>query len=65
MIQSGEGVTTGIGSSGELDEEGREQIVEILLVDVPEVEIEIGHRGLPIIVQGHDILNDRGAVFIM
>jgi hypothetical protein len=30
--------------------------VGFLLVDVPEVGIEIGHGGLPIVVQGHDIL---------
>jgi len=49
-IESGEDVTIGIRASGELDEEGRKQIAEFLLVDVPEVEIKIGHRGLPCIV---------------
>jgi len=43
-----------------LDDERGKQIVKFLFVDVPEVEIKIGHRGRPSIVQGHDILYDRG-----
>jgi len=59
----GEGVTTGIRQSGELDKEGRKEVMEILFVDIPEVKIEICHRGHPGVVQGHDILYDGGAEF--
>ncbi len=34
--------------------------MKFLFIDVPEVEIKVGHRGLPSIAQGHDILYDRG-----
>jgi hypothetical protein len=61
----GEGVTTGIGSSRELNEKGRKEILEILFVDIPEVEIEIGYQGPPRVVHGHNILNYRGAEFIV
>jgi hypothetical protein len=36
-----------------------------LFVDVPEVEIEIGHRGHSGVTQGYDILDDRGTELIM
>jgi len=62
-IETGEDVTTGIGPSRELDEEGRKEVLEFLLVDVLEVEIEIRHRGPPGVVQGHNILYDRGAEY--
>ena len=59
----GQDVTTGIGPSGELDEKGRKEVLEFLFVDIPEVEIEIGHRGPPGVVQSHDISYDRRAEF--
>jgi hypothetical protein len=59
-MELGQDVTTEIWPSGELDEEGREQIVESLLVNVPKIEIKIGNQGLPNVVQGYDILNNRG-----
>jgi hypothetical protein len=59
----GEDVTAGIRSSGKLNEKGRKQVLEFLLVDVLEIEIEIGHRGPPSIVQGHNFLHDRGAEY--
>jgi len=59
--RDGRGITTGIGQSGELDEEGRKEVLEFLFVDIPEVEIEISHRGCPGVVQGHNILYDGGA----
>jgi len=62
-METGQGVTTGIGPSGELYEEGREEVLEFLFVDIPEVEIEICHRGHPGVFQGHNILYDRGAEF--
>jgi len=46
-----------------LDEEGRKEVLEFLLVDIPEVEIEICDRGPPGVVQGYDILYDRRAEF--
>jgi hypothetical protein len=36
-----------------------------LFIDVPEVEIEIGHRGPPGIALGFDILYDRGTKSMM
>jgi len=62
-MESGENITADIGPSGKLNEKGRKQVLEFLLVDVLEIEIKIGHRGLPSIVKGHDILYDRGAEF--
>ena len=59
-IELGKFVTTGIGSRGELDEEGGKDVAKVLFVNVPEVEIEIRHRGPPSIAQRHDILNNRG-----
>jgi hypothetical protein len=47
-----------------LDEERGKQIRKFLFIDVPEVEIEIGHRGTPIVAQGCDILYDRGTKLI-
>jgi len=51
-------ITTRIRPSRELEEEGREQIAEFLLVDVPKIEIKIGNQGPPSIMRGHNILND-------
>jgi len=57
-IELGEFVTTGIGPRRDLDEERGKKVAKLLLIDVSEVEIEIGHRGPPApgIVQGNDIL---------
>jgi hypothetical protein len=57
-VELGQDVTTRIRPSGELEEEGGEQIAEFLLVDVPKIEIKIGNRGPPSIVRGSYILND-------
>jgi hypothetical protein len=59
-MESGEYVTTGIGSSRKLNEKRGKQVVKSLFVDVPEVEIKVSHRGGPGIAQGHDVLYDRG-----
>ena len=58
-IESGEYVTTGIGPSRKLDEEGGKQVMDSLFIDVPEVEIKVGHRSRSSIAQGHDVLYDR------
>jgi hypothetical protein len=34
--------------------------VKFLFIDVPEVKIKVGQRGLPSIAQDHDIFYDRG-----
>jgi hypothetical protein len=34
--------------------------VKFLLIDIPEVKIKVGQRGLPGIAQGNNILYDRG-----
>ena len=39
--------------------------MKFLFIGVPEVKIEIGHRCLPSVAQGHDILYDRGAELMM
>ena len=49
----GEFVTTGIGLHRELDKERGKDAAKLLLIDVPDIEIE---RGAPSITQGHDIL---------
>jgi hypothetical protein len=41
-IESGEYVTIRIGSSKKLDERGK-QVIKSLFIDVPEVEIKVGH----------------------
>jgi hypothetical protein len=41
-----------------LYEERRKKVAQVLFIDVPEVEIEVGQRGLPIIAQRHNILYD-------
>jgi hypothetical protein len=56
----GEFVTTATGPGRELDEEGGKKVAEFLLINVSEVEIKVGQRGLPSIAQGCDILYDRG-----
>jgi len=60
-IEPEEYVTAGIGPSSKLDEKRRKQVVKLLFFDVPEIKIEIGHRGPPGITQGYDIFYDRGA----
>jgi hypothetical protein len=42
-MKSGEYVTTGIGARRKLDEQRGKQIVKFLFINVPEIEIEIGH----------------------
>ena len=42
----------------ELDEKGGDQVTPMLLIDVPKIEIEVGHRGLAGIAHGFDILDD-------
>ena len=57
-IESGEYIAKGIGLSRKLTEERRKQVVKTLFIDVPEIKIKVGHRGLPSIAQGYDILYD-------
>jgi hypothetical protein len=59
-IESGKYVTTGIGPRRKLDEQRGKQVAKLLFIDIPEVEIEISHRGPPGVTLGFDILNDRG-----
>ncbi len=59
-IELGEDVTTGIRLRGELDEQRGKQVMKHLFIDVPEVEIEVDHRGPPSVAQGYDILYDGG-----
>jgi hypothetical protein len=42
-IELGEFVTTGIGPGRELDEEGGKKVAKFLLINVPEIEVEISH----------------------
>jgi hypothetical protein len=42
-MKSGEYVTTGIGASRKLDEQRGKQVVKFLFINVPEIEIKIGH----------------------
>ena len=42
-IEPGEYVTTRVGLSGQLDEEGRKHVLKFLFVDIPKVKIEIGN----------------------
>ena len=58
-IESREYIATRIRTSRKLDKERGKQVGKFLFIDVPEVEIEIRHRGLPIVAQGYDILYDR------
>jgi hypothetical protein len=55
-IELGEFVTAGIGTRRELHEERGKKVGKFLLIDVPEIEVEVGHCGHPSIEQGHDIL---------
>src|SRR6267154_6221032 len=64
-IELGEFVTTGIGSGRELDEKRGKKVAKPLLIDVPEIKIEVGHCGHPGIAQGHDILYNRRTEIIM
>ena len=57
-IEPGEYVTTGVGLSRKLDEESGKQVLKSLLIDIPEVEIEVGHRGRPSVAQSDDVLYD-------
>jgi hypothetical protein len=42
-IELGEFVTTGIGPRRELDEERWKKVAKFLLINVPEIEIEVDH----------------------
>jgi hypothetical protein len=55
-IELREFVTTGIGPRRKLDEKGGKEVGKLLLIDVPEIKIKVGQRGLPIIAQAHDLL---------
>ena len=57
-IESGKYVATGIGPSRKLDEERRKQVVKLLFIDVPKVEIKIGQGGTSSVAQDYDILYD-------
>ena len=46
--------------SGKLGDKRRDQVVQVLLVDVPEVKIKVAHRRLSQLAHGLDILYDRG-----
>ena len=39
LINAGEYLATTVGASGELCKKGRKQVVDVLLVGVPEIEI--------------------------
>jgi hypothetical protein len=43
QIKSGEYVTTGIGASRKLDEQRGKQVVKFLFINIPEIEIKVGH----------------------
>ena len=44
QIELGEGVATRFRLSGQLDEKGREEELDILLVKIPKVKIKVRHR---------------------
>ena len=44
QIKAGEDVATRTGLSGKLDEKRGEEVATMLLIEVPEVEIKVGHR---------------------
>ena len=59
-IKFGKYIATRIGLSRKLDEEGGKQFVKVSFISVPEVEIKVGHGGIPSDAQGLNILYDRG-----
>ena len=61
LIKAGEYLATIVGASGELCKERRKQVVEVLFIGVPKIEIEIGHGGQSSVAQRHYVLNDCGA----
>jgi hypothetical protein len=48
-----------------LDKEGEKQVLKFLFINVPEVEVKIGHRRLASFAQGHDIIYNRGTDLII
>jgi hypothetical protein len=44
-IQAGEDVATRTGLRRKLDEEGGEEVATVLLIEVPEIKIKVGHQG--------------------
>jgi hypothetical protein len=51
-------VTMTMGLIGKLNNERREQVTTILLVDVPKIEVKVSHGSQSIVSKGNDILND-------
>jgi hypothetical protein len=45
-----------------LDEEGRDKVVPVLLIDVSKIKIEITHRGLFGLANNFDALNNCGTI---
>jgi hypothetical protein len=64
-IELGEFVTTGIRPRRELDEKRGKKVAKVLLINVPEIKIKVGQRGLSIVAQGHNILYNGGTEVIM
>jgi hypothetical protein len=60
-IKTDKCIKKGIGLRGKLRYERREQVAAVLLVGVPKIKVKICHRGRSAVVQGNDVLNDRGA----
>ena len=44
QVKAVKDITTGTGLRGKLDEKRREEVSTILLIEVPEVEIEVSKR---------------------
>jgi hypothetical protein len=45
LINAGQYLAKFVGTSGELGEKRRKQVVEVLFIGVPEIEVEVGHGG--------------------
>ena len=62
LINAREYLATPVGTSRELCEKRRKQVMEALFIGVSKIKIEIGYGSKSSVPQRHYVLNDCGAV---
>ena len=60
LVNAVENVAARTRVSRKLKYKRAQQVVTALLVEIPEIKVEVGHDGQPSFAYGHNVLDDRG-----
>ena len=60
LVNAVENVAARTRARRELGYEGKQKVMTGLLVEIPEIEVEVGHDGRSRFADSHNVLNDGG-----